>query len=206
MRTRNIITGSITAAALSAALILGGAPASASADQDAAASGAFTVDAVHSGVLFRITHMGASAFHGRFNEVSGTYELSADKPEAGKIDITIQAQSVDTANDKRDQHLRSPDFFNAKQFPTITFKSTSIAKAGDKTVDITGDLTLLGVTKSVKAKGTVFNEVKAPQGAKSGFEALFTIKRSEFGMSKYIENGALSDEVAITVFIEGDRN
>lgn len=181
------------------------APSNAVARSADAAPGAFKLDPVHSMVVFRIGHMGVSYAWGRFNEPNGTYLIDAADPAKSSIDITIDTEKVDTANAGRDRHLKSPDFFNAKEFPTITFKSKSFSKTGEKTLDVVGDLTMLGVTKPVTAKLTLVGEGQTPQGYKSGFEAEFTIKRSEFGMTKYVEEKAIADEVKLNVAVEGAR-
>jgi len=180
------------------------APAPAVARADASA-GAFKLDPVHSMVIFRIGHMGVSYTWGRFNEPTGEYLIDAADPSKSSINITLNADKVDTANAGRDRHLKSPDFFNAGEFPTITFTSKSFTKSADKAFDVTGDLTMLGVTKPVTAKLTYVGEGQTKQGFKSGFEAEFTIKRSEFGMIKYLEENALGDEVTLFVSVEGAR-
>lgn len=169
-----------------------------------AASGAYTVDAVHSTVIFRIKHMNAGYSYGRFNDLAGTFLLDDARPEASSIAITVQTESIDTANEKRDQHLRSPDFFSAKEFPTITFKSTQVKKSGSA-FEVVGDLTLHGVTKPVTATVEPSGTGKGRQGESlAGLEARFTIKRSDFGMTTYLPT-ALGDEVNLIVALEGAR-
>ena len=159
-------------------------------------SGAFTVDPVHSTLIFKIQHNGVSNFYGRFNEISGTFDPQAD----GSFDIQVKAASVDTGVGKRDDHLRSADFFNANEFPTIEFKSTKIEKAGDK-LRVNGNLSLHGESKPITADVIVF----PAKDSKGGIEATFTIKRTDFGMDTYVANGALGDEVQVTVALEGKR-
>lgn len=165
----------------------------------------FQIDAVHSMVVFRIGHLGVSYTYGRFNSPTGTYNINLANPSASMIDITLDAEKVDTGNERRDNHLRSPDFFNAKQFPTINFKSTSFEKTGDSTMTVRGKLTMLGVTKDVEAQLDYVGEGETPQGYKSGFESVFKINRSEFGMTKFLEGNSLGDEVTLYVTIEGVR-
>lgn len=182
------------------------APASVSVASAAdAATGVFKLDPVHSAVIFRIGHLGVSYTWGRINEPTGTYLIDTADPAKSAIDITVSTDKIDTANKKRDDHLKSPDFFNAGEFPTITFKSKSFTKTGDKSFKVEGDITLLGVTKPVTATLNYVGEGKTMQGYKSGFEAEFTIKRSEFGMTKYLEESAIGDEVKLMVSIEGAR-
>src|SRR5258708_120777 len=108
----------------------------------------YKIDPVHSSISFKIQHSGISWVHGRFNEFSGSYTLDKDDPSKGTFELTIKPESVDTNNKGRDGHLRSGDFFNVKQFPALTFKSTGI-KAADGNLEVTGDLTMHGETKPI---------------------------------------------------------
>jgi polyisoprenoid-binding protein YceI len=166
---------------------------------------AFKVDPVHSGVVFGIGHVGVSRFYGTFNAPTGTFLIDPANPSASSIEVVVETEKVNTGSSKRDDHLRSPDFFNAKEFPTMTFKSASFEKGAGKTMTVKGDLTMLGQTKAVTAAVEFLGEGETRQGYKAGFEATFTIKRSEFGMTKYLEGNALGDEVKLIVAIEGVR-
>src|SRR5947209_2684638 len=104
----------------------------------ALAAETYTADTVHSSVLFRVKHMNVSYFHGRFDKLTGSFTLDTADPSKSKFDFTVDTESVDTADKKRDDHLRRADFFNAKQYPKITFKSTSVASAGNDALDVTG--------------------------------------------------------------------
>jgi polyisoprenoid-binding protein YceI len=162
----------------------------------------FTVDAVHSSVTFKISHLGLSFVHGRFNEFSGGFTLDAD---AGKcaFNLAIKVDSIDTNNSKRDEHLRSPDFFNAKQFSAISFKSTGV-KAIKDGYEVKGDLTMHGVTKPVTFALVGGRKAEFPKGVqRTGFSTDLMLKRSEFGMDKFAD--ALGDEVHIAVSFEGTR-
>ena len=160
----------------------------------------WTVDAVHSSVLFKIKHANASWFYGMFKGISGTITLDPAKPEQGSVRIEIDAGSVDTRDEKRDQHLRGPDFFDSKQFPSIVFESKSIQKA-EKALKVQGELDLHGVQKSVEATVALTGTGEF-YGKRQGFEATFVIKRSDFGMDYGLANSALGDEVHLTVAIE----
>jgi polyisoprenoid-binding protein YceI len=163
----------------------------------------YQVDPTHSSMVFRVKHMGLANFYGRFNAISGSFILDDDSTK-NSFQIQIKTESVDTANTKRDDHLKSPDFFNSKQFPTITFKSTQVKKSGDATFDVTGDLTLHGVTKSVVAKVTKTGSGNNPMGKQAaGVEAELNIKRSDFGMSFMLQG--LGDEILVIVSLEGSR-
>jgi polyisoprenoid-binding protein YceI len=171
----------------------------------AKSSAAFKVDPAHSVVVFGIGHVGVSRFYGTFNALTGTFLLDPANPSASSIEVMVETEKVNTGSSKRDDHLRSPDFFNAKEFPTMTFKSSLFEPGSGKTMKVKGDLTMLGQTKPVTAAVEFLGEGETRQGYKAGFEATFTIKRSEFGMTKYLEGNALGDEVKLIVAIEGVR-
>src|SRR5262249_33714514 len=120
----------------------------------------YSIDNVHTSATFKIGHLGIGWIHGRFNELSGDFSI-ADK--GGNFNLTIKADSIDTGVAKRDGHLKSPDFFNVKQFPTITFKSTSV-KAGNSGLAVTGDWTMHDVTKSSSFTLKVCKSAELPKG------------------------------------------
>jgi polyisoprenoid-binding protein YceI len=167
-----------------------------------ATAATYQIDGVHSSVVFKIKHLDTANFYGRFNGLSGSIDFDSASPAAGKVSLEIKTESVDTGVQQRDDHLRSPDFFDAKQFPTITFQSTKVAKAGDKTYDVTGDLGLHGVTKPITLRVEHTGSGKHPRSGAElvGFEARATIKRSDFGMQ--FMQGPLGDEVEILIAIE----
>jgi polyisoprenoid-binding protein YceI len=162
----------------------------------------YTIDSVHSSVGFSLRHM-VSKFSSSFTKVSGTIEYDAAKPEASSVDATVSIDSVATANEKRDAHLKSPEFFDLAKFPTATFKSKSWKKTGENTFDVTGDLTLKGVTKEVVLKTTLIASGPGMGGATlTGWEGTTTLKRSDFGVGLEKFLAFLGDDVAITVGIE----
>jgi polyisoprenoid-binding protein YceI len=112
-------------------------------------SGSYVIDGVHSFVTFKVKHLGVANSYGRFNKIEGALEFDAAAPEKSKVEIVIDATTIDTANEKRDKHLRSPDFFNTAQFPKLSFESTSFKKIGDMRYQLTGKLTMLGETKEI---------------------------------------------------------
>src|SRR5262245_15621683 len=135
------------------------------------------IDGVHSSMVFKIKHMGTANFYGRFNDISGKLVLGGD-PSKDSVEVQVKAESIDTANEKRDQHVKGPDFFNVKQFPHITFKSKSVKADGDKGYQVNGELTLHGVTKPLEVKVEMIGSSSdARLGDRSGFETTFTIKR-----------------------------
>jgi polyisoprenoid-binding protein YceI len=163
---------------------------------------AATIDTVHSSLLFKIKHQDVAWFYGRFNEFSGTYALDPENADSGSVNLTIQAESVDTGNKKRDDHLRSQDFFSAREFPTITFQSSSVRKTGDNTFEATGDLSLHGITKEITVPVEFTGKKAGQRGELSGVHATFAIKRSDYGMNFMVGSG-LGDEVTIIVSLEG---
>ena len=191
--------GGLFVAALVAATPRPAAPVVAS---PAAAPTPFEIDPVHSTAIFRIQHMGVSYFHGRFNSISGQITLDSENPAGSAVELTIAAESVDTNNNKRDDHIRSPDFLNASEFPEIKFKSEKVKPLADKRVEIEGQLTLHGETKplTVQVEQTGLAQSSRGEGQIAGFETTFTVKRSEFGMDQMLD--ALGDEVRITLSVE----
>jgi len=165
-----------------------------------AAADTYAVDPSHSAALFSVSHLGISNTHGRFNAIDGTLTWDADAAKSA-ISVAIKTESVDTAAEKRDQHLRSPDFFNAKQFPTMNFTSKSFTKVDDSTYTVAGELTLVGTTKPVTVTVKKIGEGKDPWGGyRIGFETSFTIKRSDFGIKGV---PGVGDDVAVTFALEG---
>ncbi len=160
----------------------------------------FKVDAAHSTMQFTANHLGFSHLIGRFNTFSGEFSLEKDVTKNTAV-ISIETSSVDTNHKKRDAHLRSPDFFNAKEFPTMNFKSLSY-KGNSKEGVLTGNLTLLGITKKVDFKITSIGEGNDPWGGyRAGFNATATIDRTDFGM-KFMAP-TIPVNVTINLFIEG---
>ncbi len=164
----------------------------------------YAVDGVHSSLIFRIQHLGVSYFYGRINGPGGKFTFNPDDPSACSFEITAKAENVDSGNAKRDDHLKSGDFFNAKQFPDITFKSKAVRKRGEGTYEVSGDLSLHGVTRAITANLDHVGCGTDQRGTmRCGFDTTFTIKRSEFGMD--FMQGPLGDEVRLMVGIEGSR-
>ena len=166
----------------------------------------YKVDPVHSSSVFRIKHANTAWFYGRFNAPSGSFSLDASDPSKASFTIELNANNVDTGNEKRDAHLKSPDFFNAKQYPTITFKSTAV-KQGDSpnALAVTGDLTMHGVTKSITVPVELTGTGEFPPGMKrSGIEATITVKMTDFEIKAM--PGALSDEVRVIVSLSGVKS
>jgi polyisoprenoid-binding protein YceI len=155
-------------------------------------------------VIFRIQHLGIAYVYGRINNLSGTLKIDEGTPAGSAVEIYAKTENVDTFNSERDDHLRSPDFFHSKEFPVVSFKSTSFTKTSKDMFEVTGDLALLGVTRPLTVKVQRTGAGKDPWGGfRIGFETTFTIKRSDFGMNFMM--GGVGDEVRIILSIEGIR-
>jgi len=191
-----IWSGNVTPSASAAS-----AGAAAPATTDSAKT--FAVDPVHSSIIFGIKHLNVANFYGRFNDVSGSIVWDDDNPENISISIEIKAESVDTNNDGRDRHLRNPDFFNVREFQTITFKSTKVEERGES-YRVTGDLDLHGVKRPITVDLKKTGSTTHPRTGKKviGMETHFTIKRSEHRMTYGIEQNMLGDEVKLIIALE----
>ncbi len=163
----------------------------------------YKIDPVHSSVGFSLRHL-VSKFSSSFTKVSGTINYDAAAPEKSSTEATIEIASVSTANEKRDAHIKSPDFFDAAKFPTAVFKSKSWKKTGENSFDVTGDLTIKDITKEVVLKTTLLGTGPGMGGATlTGWEATTTIKKSEFGLGGPAMLGKmLGDDVALTISVE----
>ena len=164
----------------------------------------YKVDPVHTSIIFRVKHLETAYAFGRINGPSGSFVFDESAPSKNAIEIQAEAKNVDTAVEKRDNHLRSPDFFNAAEHPLVSFKSKSVKKLSEKTYEVSGDFTLLGKTRPITVEVHDTGAGKDPWGNfRRGFETSFSIKRSDYGMDFMI--GGVSDEVNLTVSVEGIR-
>lgn len=165
----------------------------------------YTIDPAHTYPHFAISHLGFSTLHGRFDKSAG--ELSVDwAKKTGSVNIKIEAASVNTGFAKRDDHLRSPDFLNAAEFPAITYKSTKVVIHDEMTATVEGNLTMVGVTKPVTLNVARINCGDHPmkKGAYvCGFDATGKIKRSDFGIKYALP--AVGDEMVLTFEVEAER-
>ncbi len=182
---------------LTAALLAAAVPAAQAAN--------FEVDPAHTSVVFSVSHLGYSYTYGMFRDVKGAVEFDKANPASSKFSLVIDAASLDTMNEKRDEHLKNADFFNVKQFPQITFESTSVApgnSASGKTVyDVTGKLTMHGVEKEVTLPMEFLGEGATPfNDYRVGFLCQTTLKRSDFGMDFMV--GPVGDSIGVTVSFE----
>lgn len=167
----------------------------------------YKVDSVHSGVGFTIRHFVTNT-PGRFRDFDGTIRYDKQNPAASNVEFTVRTDSIDTDNDDRDKHLKSPDFFDVAKFPTMTFTSTAVKAKDADTLEVTGDLTMHGVTKRVTIPVEVLGTARTPQGEKAGFETSFTVNRKEYGLewNRVVEGtSVLGDDVKVNVQIEANR-
>ena len=166
----------------------------------ARAADTYKIDPAHTGVGFSISHLVISEVNGRFDDVAGT--VTVDNDALAGASATIQVKSIDTAIKKRDDHLRSPDFFDAEKYPTITFESTKVTKDGDKTV-IAGKFTMHGVTKEIQFPVVLKGPVKGPRGNPLiAVTAETTINRTDYGMKTFMGVG---DDVKIRINVEATK-
>ncbi|NUS39536.1 MAG: YceI family protein [Lysobacter sp.] len=165
----------------------------------------YDLDPNHTQVRFGWTHFGFSHQAGRFDKVDAQFRFDPADPTKSSVAVTIPVASIDTGVPALDEHLRSSDFLDAAKYPTATFKSTHVETAGPKALKVTGDLTLHGVTKPVVLDVTI-NQVgpypMGPAGGRpaAGFDATATIKRSAFGIDKYVPN--VSDDITLSITTE----
>jgi polyisoprenoid-binding protein YceI len=167
---------------------------------------AWGVDKAHSSASFKIRHL-MSNVTGNFSDLDAAINIDRAKPQNSSVEFTIQAASINTGNANRDNHLKSPDFFDVEKFPTITFKSKSIKAKSKNDFDVTGDLTIHGVTKTVTLPVSFLGFGKDPRGnEKGGFEIETTLNRKDYGIvwNRAIDEGGvlLGDDVKVTIELE----
>ena len=162
-------------------------------------AGSYAVEPYHTRILFSVSHMGFTTYFGDFTGASGTLTLNPKSAAASALDVSVPVDSVSTTNAKLDGELKSPDWFDAAKYPTITFKSTKVTRAGANMAKVNGDLTMHGVTKPVVLTVMFGGAGTNPLDKKytAGFEATGRVKRSDFGVTKYVP--LIGDMVDITI-------
>lgn len=175
----------------------------------ALAADTYQFDKSHTTVGFSVRHI-VTNVGGKFQDFSGTIQVDKAKPESSSVEFTIQAASINTNEPKRDEHLKSPDFFDVANNPTITFKSTSVKPAGKDAFEVTGNLTMRGVTKQVTLPVTFLGEGKDPWGnEKIGFELSTVLNRKDYGINwnKTLDAGGVlvADEVKVQISVEANK-
>lgn len=177
------------------------------ATAETAAAKTYRVDPVHTTVLFKIRHGGLSNFYGRFNAISGGIEFDKKDLANGSMSFTVDTGSIDTNSKTRDGHVKGADFFNSRQYDEATFTSTSIAAKGDGRYEVRGEFSFHGETAPVTVELFDFSTGQQQGKDALGFEAHFSFKRSEFGITKYVDSsnpeaGPLGDTVQVIVSLE----
>jgi polyisoprenoid-binding protein YceI len=169
-----------------------------------AADYAIDTEGQHAFVNFKISHLGYSWLYGSFKDFDGSFSFDEKNPEASKVNVTLNTKSVDTNHAERDKHVRSGDFLNVDKYPTATFASTSVKSTGEGTADISGNLTLNGVTKPVVIAATFVGQGDDPWGGyRAGFSGNTTLKLKDFDIQKDL--GPASQEVELIISVEGVR-
>jgi polyisoprenoid-binding protein YceI len=155
-------------------------------------------------LIYRVRHFGVSSFYGRVNLPAGRFRVDDGDLAGSFVEITAELRHMDAGDDNRDRFLASPDFFNVREYPTATFRSSRIGKTGDGTYEATGSFTMHGVTREVTAAIEGYATAQTGRfGFRAGFEAILNVKRSDFGMDLFVKEGTLGDEVRIVAAIEG---
>lgn len=207
MNMSSFIRKQVALFSITSVLISSASAMAVAADSSTYAPGKYQIDPMHSKVGFEVPHLVISSVEGRFNEYQGEFTL-ADKLEKSKVSVVINSSSIDTGIKKRDDHLRSGDFFDAAKFPKLSFKSKSISGTPDA-LKIVGDLTIKGVTKEVTLNGKYLGSAKDGYGnLKAAFQADTKISRKEFGLTwnNFVEAGpAVGDEVTISLKVQGAK-
>ncbi len=167
----------------------------------------FQIDPVHSAITFKVRHMMVSNVGGRFGKFSGSFDYEKGKPKTWKTEATIDPASLNTDNEQRDGHLKSPDFFDVAKCPVMSFKSTKVVAVKGDMAKLYGDLTMHCITKPVILDLEIVGTTSDAKGSHAGATATGTIHRKDFDMvwNKTLDAGgvALSDDVQITIEVEG---
>ena len=173
------------------------------ASSAARAAETYTLDPAHTSITFMIQHLGISFVHGRFNEVAGSFTIDKEAPAKSSFEMTIKADSIDTNIKKRDDHLRSAEFFDTKKFPDMTFKSTKVETI-DGGYKVTGDFTMHGVTKAISFDLKGGKTVEFPKGTqRTGFATALILRRADFGINALPDG--IANDVNIFIGFEGTK-
>jgi polyisoprenoid-binding protein YceI len=171
----------------------------------AAAQGIYAVDPVHSNVEFKVRHL-MSTVRGDFTDFEGIIVADFENLDASGVELTIKAASIDTKDEKRDEHLRSADFFDVQTYPDITFKSSKITKVDEDTFAVAGILTIRDVSKEITLTVDSLGEMRAMGGTRAGYELSTTIDRTDYGVAwnQVLDTGGLllSNEVEVSIALE----
>ncbi|HZI08322.1 MAG TPA: YceI family protein [Archangium sp.] len=169
------------------------------------ANGTWNIDLTHSGIHFTVRHMVISKVRGSFRKFSGTVTLDEQEPTASSVSVRIETPSIDTGFQQRDDHLRSPDFFDVEKFPVITFRSTKVEQSSGDGLRVTGKLTIRDITREVVLEAEQLGVGKDPWGnIKAAFEAKTSIDRRDFGLkwNQALETGGVLVGEKIEIALE----
>jgi polyisoprenoid-binding protein YceI len=169
-----------------------------------AATEIYQIDPVHSEVSFHVRHLGLSKVYGRFVDYKGTILLDGQDASKSSVNISIDASSINTENSMRDKDLRSSNFFDTGNFPTVTFQSVAVKGLAKDKFEVTGDLSIHGVTKRITIPITATGTMSTPREVRAGFEGSITLSRYDYGIS--FLPGVVGEEVSITLGIEAVRS
>lgn len=193
----------VTIAVLGSLASLGAAPVQ--DDPQPPKPGALEIDPAHSTLNFKVRHFGVSNFYGRVNQPKGWFLIDPDDLDHSFIQASVAVKNMDAGNDSRNRLLIGPDFFNAREYPETTFVSSRIVKTDDGYA-ATGTFTMHGVEREITAELREYTARDTTKfGYRAGFDAVFTVNRSDFGMDKFVAEGTLGDEVTIIAALEGVR-
>ena len=197
MRSR--LLSCLAVAAIAAAMPGAAVQAQGTAATQGIKAGTYAVDGAHTQAVAKVMHLGFNPYYLLWGEAQGSLTLDPAKPAASKVSITIPMESLKTTNEELTAHLKKPDFFDAAKFPTLSFTSTAVKPTGATTADITGNLTVHGVTKPVTIKAKFVGQGIGPMNKAPtvGFEGTTTIKRSDFGVSYGVP--MVGDEVNLKI-------
>ena len=175
---------------------------------NARADDVYDLDPSHFSIVFSVSHMGMSYTYGFFRQAQARVVLDRQNSAASQFQLIINADSIDTNNAQRDGHLKGPDFFDTAQFPSISFESTTVvlSTSAQRRIiyQVTGNLTMHGVTREVTLPIELLGEGSGPDGKPhAGFITQTELKRSDFGMTRFVDNNMVGDAIAITVSFEG---
>lgn len=165
------------------------------------AADAYKIDPAHSEIGFKVRHLGISKVSGRFTRFQGNILLEDKDLPKSSVEVSIEAASINTDNEARDKHLRTPEFFDTDKLPSISFKSVSVRETAPGKLEVTGDFTMHGVTKRVVLPMTALGGAKSPFGDyRIGFEGALTLNRGDYGIKTY--PGVIGEEVSISLAVE----
>lgn len=162
----------------------------------------YNIDPVHTSVVFGAQYAGMGNFYGQFTDYNGQVLYDGENADSFALSLEIPMESLDTHNEQRDEHLKSPDWFNAKEYRYVTFESTGLEEGEDGKLTLKGDLTLHGVTKPVEATVTNLKSKETPRGTRCGFGAEFKVNRTDFGVDFMLGEDGIGEEIILIIGVQ----